>query len=51
MTCDPKTLKSNQTIGDAAPIFAQYKTNCAPILDDNGQVVGILTVYGLVERP
>jgi PAS domain S-box len=43
MTPDPLTLSPQQTVGDAAVIFMEKKFDGAPVLDDNGKLVGLFT--------
>lgn len=46
---NPRTLHRSKTLGDASELYKQTKVNCAPIVDDNNHVVGILTVFRLLE--
>ncbi|AQS58053.1 sigma 54-interacting transcriptional regulator [Desulforamulus ferrireducens] len=46
---NPRTLHRSKTLGDASDLYKQTKVNCAPIVDDNNNVVGILTVFRLLE--
>jgi len=43
MTPDPLTLTPNQTVGEAAIIFMDHKIDGAPVLDENGKLVGLFT--------
>jgi len=46
---NPRTLHYSKTIQDACHLYRQTKVNCAPIVDDEENVVGILTVFRLLE--
>lgn len=46
---NPRTLHYSQTIRDACHLYRQNNVNCAPIVDDKNTVVGILTVFRLLE--
>ncbi|MCO5385992.1 MAG: sigma 54-interacting transcriptional regulator [Desulfosporosinus sp.] len=46
---NPRTLHYSKTIQDASHLYRQTKVNCAPIVDDEDNVVGILTVFRLLE--
>lgn len=46
---DPQVLTTNSTLADAAAIYLRGEVNCAPILDEKGQVVGIITVAELLK--
>ena len=46
---NPRTLHYSQTIRDACHLYRQTNVNCAPIVDDQNTVVGILTVFRLLE--
>ncbi|WP_041274669.1 sigma 54-interacting transcriptional regulator [Desulforamulus reducens] len=46
---NPRTLHRSKTLRDASEVYKQTKVNCAPIVDDENNVVGILTVFRLLE--
>lgn len=46
---NPRTLHYSKTIQDASHLYRQTKVNCAPIVDDEDNVVGILTVFRLLK--
>jgi len=46
---NPRTLHCSKTIRDASHLYKQTKVNCAPIVDDEKNVVGILTVFRMLE--
>lgn len=53
MTTDLITLRSFQTIGEAVSIFIKDKIDGAPVLDDNGKLVGLFTkshIYRAVDK-
>jgi len=43
MTPYPKTLYANNTLKEAAKLFAKYKINGAPVVDEHGEIRGLLT--------
>lgn len=43
MIIDPITIKMNQTLQDAEDIMASYKISGVPVVDDNKQLLGIVT--------
>lgn len=45
---NPRTLHRSKTLRDASEVYKQTKVNCAPIVDDENNVVGILTVFRLL---
>jgi transcriptional regulator with PAS, ATPase and Fis domain len=49
MTPYPRTLKGSDTLKDAARLFFKYRVNGAPVVDDQGQVCGLITNAHLVE--
>jgi|ERR1039457_3290383 CBS-domain-containing membrane protein len=50
MTKDLVTVKKETSIRELAEIFTQKKISCAPVLDDNGCLLGIVTETDLVEQ-
>src|SRR5665648_872606 len=46
---NPRTLHYSKTLQDVSQLYRQTKVNCAPIVDDDNNVVGILTVFQLLE--
>lgn len=47
MICNPKILTPDQTLEDAAGAFIDG-VNCAPVMNEHGDVLGILTLVDLV---
>lgn len=45
----PETLFYQQTLSDALKVYERNQVNCAPIVDENKQVKGILTVFRVLE--
>ena len=45
----PRTLHYSKTLQDISQLYRETKVNCAPIVDDDNNVVGILTVFRLLE--
>ncbi|MBW1767545.1 MAG: CBS domain-containing protein [Deltaproteobacteria bacterium] len=43
MTKDPITVPQNFTVEETAQILLKNKISCAPVVDDQGQVMGIIT--------
>ena len=43
MTKNPITIPSDYTIDEAAQILLEHKLSGAPVVDDKGQIVGIIT--------
>ena len=43
MTKNPITIPSDYTIDEAAQILLEHKLSGAPVVDDRGQIVGIIT--------
>ncbi|HWP96595.1 MAG TPA: sigma 54-interacting transcriptional regulator [Syntrophomonadaceae bacterium] len=43
MTCDPMTLCPEQTAGEAVAIFMDNMIDGAPVVDKNGELVGLFT--------
>ncbi|NLN86015.1 MAG: sigma 54-interacting transcriptional regulator [Syntrophomonadaceae bacterium] len=51
MTLDPITLRPDQTVGEAAIIFMENKIDGAPVVNENGELIGLFTkshVYRVV---
>lgn len=46
---NPHTLHRSNTLKDASELYKKNKVNCAPVVDDNKNVVGILTVFRVLE--
>ena len=49
MTKDPTTLKDNQTIKDAAEVLAHGDFHALPIVDSNGDLLGMVTSADLLK--
>lgn len=45
----PETLNYQKTIADALLVYKKNQVNCAPITNKNGQIVGILTVFKVLD--
>ena len=43
MTRNPRTISPEATIGEAAQAMLEYKISGLPVVDEQGQVVGIIT--------
>lgn len=51
MILDPITLKVNQTVGDANRLMERYKISGFPIINDNNELIGVLTNRDLRFEP
>jgi len=45
----PETLNFCKTLADALEVYKKNQVNCAPIVNDERQVVGILTVFQVLD--
>ena len=43
MTPDPITIREDATIRDAAQLMIDYKVSGLPVVDENGELVGMIT--------
>jgi CBS domain-containing protein len=50
MTPDPITLRSDTTVHDAAATLAEHRISGAPVVDEDGSIVGIVSEYDLIAR-
>lgn len=50
MTRDVVTVKKDTTIRELAELFARHRIGSAPVVDDNGAMIGIVTETDLVEQ-
>ena len=50
MTRDVITVKKETTIRDLAELFARHRISSAPVVDDSGAMIGIVTETDLVEQ-
>ncbi|HEY6874420.1 MAG TPA: CBS domain-containing protein [Geobacteraceae bacterium] len=50
MTKEVVTVKKETTIRDLAGIFTTRRISCAPVTDDDGNLIGIVTETDLVEQ-
>jgi len=48
MIAEPRTLRPQQTLEEAAKIYLNSDVNCAPVVNEDGNVLGILTLVGLL---
>ena len=51
MILDPITLKVNQTVGDANRLMERYKISGFPIINDDNELIGVLTNRDLRFEP
>ena len=50
MTADVITTTSNQSIKELSELFVKHKINGVPVVDDNGEVIGVVTQGDLIEQ-
>ncbi|GAB6181001.1 sigma 54-interacting transcriptional regulator [Desulfotomaculum defluvii] len=53
MTSNPITLTPQQTVQEAAKIFLKHQVDGAPVIDNNGDIIGLFTknqIYQLVSQ-
>ena len=50
MTTEVMTVSPQTTVLDLARLLAEHKINGAPVMDDNGRLVGIVTQSNLIDR-
>jgi CBS-domain-containing membrane protein len=50
MTSDVITVKKETTIRELAELFARHRISSAPVVDDTGAIIGIVTETDLVEQ-
>jgi CBS-domain-containing membrane protein len=50
MTRDVITVKKETTIRELAELFARHRIGSAPVVDDSGAMIGIVTETDLVEQ-
>ncbi|KAF0220220.1 MAG: hypothetical protein FD174_1459 [Geobacteraceae bacterium] len=50
MTKDVITVKRETTIRELAELFAEHRISSAPVVDDGGKLIGIVTETDLIEQ-
>jgi CBS-domain-containing membrane protein len=50
MTRDVITVRKETTIRELAELFAQHRISSAPVVDDSGKMIGIVTETDLIEQ-
>lgn len=50
MTKNVKTVTKQTTIRELAELFARHQVSSAPVLDDDGNLIGIVTETDLIEQ-
>jgi CBS domain-containing protein len=50
MTTNVITVKKETTIRELAELFAQHRISSAPVVDDSGKMIGIVTETDLIEQ-
>ena len=51
MTPDPVTFRAETTVHEAAQTLAEHRISGAPVVDEGGSIVGIVSEYDLIARP
>jgi len=51
MTPDPVTFRPETTVHEAAKTLAEHRISGAPVIDEGGSIVGIVSEYDLIARP
>jgi CBS domain-containing protein len=51
MTPDPLTFRPELSVHEAAQILFEHRISGAPVVDDQGRIVGIVSEYDLIARP
>lgn len=50
MTKEVKTVKPETTIRELAELFSAYRIGTAPVVDDGGNLIGVVTETDLIEQ-
>jgi CBS domain-containing protein len=50
MTPDPQTLRSETSVHEAAQLLSEHRISGAPVVGDDGRIVGIVSEYDLIAR-
>src|SRR5579859_769559 len=50
MTPDPVTFRREMSVHDAAQALSDHRISGAPVVDENGAIVGIVSEYDLIAR-
>ncbi|MBS3970863.1 MAG: sigma 54-interacting transcriptional regulator [Clostridia bacterium] len=45
----PETINYHRLIGDVLDVYKRNQVNCAPVVNDDGNIVGILTVFRVLD--
>ncbi len=51
MTPDPLTLRPDTSVHEAAQVLSEHRISGAPVVADDGRIVGIVSEYDLIARP
>jgi CBS domain-containing protein/rubredoxin len=51
MTPDPLTFKPETSVHEAAQVLSEHRISGAPVVADDGSIVGIVSEYDLIARP
>jgi CBS-domain-containing membrane protein len=51
MTLGAATIRPDASVGEAAKVMLQYQVSGLPVVDDKGELVGIITEGDLLRRP
>ncbi|MBV9579804.1 MAG: CBS domain-containing protein, partial [Chloroflexi bacterium] len=47
MTPDPLTLRPETSVHEAAEMLSEHRISGAPVVGENGQIVGVISEYDL----
>src|SRR3979411_1766702 len=50
MTPDPLTLSPDTTVHEAAAVLSEHRISGAPVVNESGNIVGIVSEYDLIAR-
>ncbi len=50
MTADVITVKPDETIEDLARLLIEHKISGAPVVDDDGHIIGVVTEHDLIKK-
>jgi CBS domain-containing protein len=50
MTCDPVTVPASATMAEVCHLFLDRRLHSAPVVDESGRCVGIITASDFVQR-
>ncbi len=48
MTGEPYTIEASESLGDALDLMIESRVNCLPVVDNENELVGIITTFDLI---